>query len=38
MVNNVDEKGAILKHPTAQQDAERLAREVIGEIRVRLAG
>jgi multimeric flavodoxin WrbA len=38
MVNNVDEKGAIMKHPTAQQDAERLAREVISEIRVRLAG
>jgi len=38
MVNNVDEKGAILKHPTAQQDAERLAREVISEVRVRLAG
>lgn len=38
MVNNVDEKGAILKHPTAQQDAERLAREVISEIRARLTG
>jgi FMN-dependent NADH-azoreductase len=38
MVNNVDEKGAILKHPTAQSDAERLAREVISEIRARLTG
>ncbi|NYT16526.1 MAG: flavodoxin family protein [Methanomicrobiales archaeon] len=38
MVNGVDEKGAILNHPTAQQDAERLAREVITEIKARLAG
>jgi hypothetical protein len=34
----VDEKGAIMKHPTAQEDAERLAREVIADIRARLAG
>ena len=38
MVNDVDEKGAILKHPTARNDAERLAREVIADIRARLAG
>lgn len=38
MVNGVDEKGAIIKHPTAQEDAERLAREVIADIRARLAG
>jgi len=37
MVNGVDEKGAILNHPTARTDAERLAREVITEIRERLA-
>ena len=37
MVNNVDEKGAILKHPTAQREAERLAREVITEVKARLA-
>jgi len=38
MVNGVDEKGAILKHPSAQRDAEQLAREVISDIRARLAG
>jgi hypothetical protein len=38
MVNGVDEKGAILKHPSARKDAEGLAREVITEIRDRLAG
>ena len=38
MVNGVDEKGAILKHPSARKDAEKLAREVIIEIRARLAG
>jgi hypothetical protein len=38
MVNNVDEKGAILSHPTAKRDAERLAREVIAEVKARLAG
>jgi multimeric flavodoxin WrbA len=36
MVNNVDEKGAILSHPTAKRDAEKLAREVIAGIRARL--
>ena len=29
MVNNVDEKGAIFKHPRAEKDAHALAREVI---------
>ena len=37
MVNGVDEKGAILNHPTARTDAERLAREVITDIRARLS-
>ncbi|OPY36261.1 MAG: Iron-sulfur flavoprotein [Methanoregula sp. PtaU1.Bin051] len=36
MVNNVDEKGAILNHPTAKADAERLGRSVMAEIRKRL--
>jgi multimeric flavodoxin WrbA len=36
MVNNVDEKGAILSHPTAKNDAEKLARDVIAGIRARL--
>ena len=38
MVNGVDEKGAILKHPSARKDAEGLAREVITEISARLSG
>jgi multimeric flavodoxin WrbA len=38
MVNNVDEKGAIHKHPTAKADAEKEAGAVIAEIRKRLAG
>lgn len=33
MVNNVDEKGAIERHPTAKADAEALGREVIGHLR-----
>jgi multimeric flavodoxin WrbA len=33
MVKGVDEKGAILSHPTAQHDAEKLAREVIAKVR-----
>ena len=37
MINGVDEKGAIQIHPTARTDAERLAREVITDIRARLA-
>lgn len=35
MVNGVDEKGAILSHPSAKRDGERLARDVISEIRCR---
>ncbi|MDD1678549.1 MAG: NAD(P)H-dependent oxidoreductase [Methanomicrobiales archaeon] len=36
MVNGVDEKGAILTHPTAHQDAEQLASTVIRDLRLRL--
>ena len=32
MVNGVDEKGAIERHPTAKADAERLAREVVAHL------
>ncbi|HOI14303.1 MAG TPA: flavodoxin family protein, partial [Methanoculleus sp.] len=37
MVNNVDERGAIERHPTAKADAEALGREVIGHLREVLA-
>ena len=37
MINNVDEKGAILNHPSAKQDAERLGRDVIRELEKRLS-
>jgi multimeric flavodoxin WrbA len=37
MVNGVDEKGAIEHHPTAKADAERLGKNVIAELRLRLA-
>lgn len=37
MVNNVDEKGAIDKHPAARNDAIKLGKDVIAEIRKRLA-
>jgi hypothetical protein len=37
MVNGVDESGAIKQHPTAQKDAEQLARDVITEVKIRLA-
>ena len=36
MVNHVDEKGAILNHPTAKTDAEKLGAVVIADIRKRL--
>jgi hypothetical protein len=36
LVRGVDEKGAILSHPTAQTDAEKLGPEVIAELRSRL--
>jgi multimeric flavodoxin WrbA len=38
MVNNVDEKGAILNHPTAKADAAKLGRTAIAEVKKRLAG
>ena len=38
MINGVDESGAIMQHPTALKDAEKLARDVIAEIKMRLAG
>lgn len=37
MINHVDEKGAILSHPTAKADAEKLGRDVITEIKQRLS-
>jgi multimeric flavodoxin WrbA len=37
MINGVDEKGAIGRHPTAKADAEKLGRDVIAELRKRLA-
>jgi len=37
MVNGVDEKGAIERHPTAKADAAALGREVIGHLREVLA-
>lgn len=37
MVNNVDERGAIERQPTAKADAEALGREVIGHLREVLA-
>ncbi len=37
MINHVDEKGAILNHPTAKADAEKLGAAVIAEIKMRLA-
>jgi len=37
MINHVDEKGAILNHPTAKADAEKLGTTVVSEIRKRLA-
>jgi hypothetical protein len=36
MVNGVDEKGAIERHPTAKSDAEKLGKAVIAELKVRL--
>jgi multimeric flavodoxin WrbA len=37
MINNVDEKGAILNHPSAKADAERLGHDVIRELQGRLS-
>jgi len=36
MINHVDEKGAILTHPTAKADAEKLGAAVIADIKNRL--
>jgi FMN-dependent NADH-azoreductase len=38
MVNGVDEKGAILSHPTARSDAYHLASSVTADLRDRLRG
>jgi multimeric flavodoxin WrbA len=38
MINNVDEKGAIDRHPTARSDAEKLGKSLIAEIKKRIAG
>ena len=37
MINDVDEKGAIEKHPSARADAAALGKNVLAEIRRRLA-
>lgn len=37
MINGVDESGAILHHQTAQSDAEKLGKNVIAELKTRLA-
>jgi multimeric flavodoxin WrbA len=37
MINGVDEKGAIEKHPTARTDAEKLGKTVIIDIKKRLS-
>jgi multimeric flavodoxin WrbA len=37
MINNVDEKGAIERHPTAKKEAEMLGKDVIAELKKRLA-
>jgi hypothetical protein len=38
MINGVDERGAIEKHPSARADAERLGKTVIAELKKRLSG
>lgn len=37
MINGVDEKGAINRHPTAQSDAKKLGIAVVDELKKRLA-
>lgn len=37
MINGVDEKGAVEKHPTAKADAEKLGRALVAEVRKRQA-
>ena len=36
MINNVDEKGAMERHPTAKADAEKLGKAVVAELKKRL--
>jgi len=36
MINGVDEKGAIDRHPTAQADAMKLGKTMIAELKKRL--
>ena len=37
MINGVDEKGAIERHPTAKSEAEMMGKDVVAELRKRLA-
>jgi hypothetical protein len=37
MINKVDEKGAINSHPTAKSEAEMLGKDVVAELKKRLA-
>jgi len=37
MINGVDEKGAIERHPTAKSEAEMLGKDLVAELRKRLA-
>ena len=37
MINNVDEKGAILSHPTAREDARKTAKTLTSTLRERLS-
>jgi multimeric flavodoxin WrbA len=37
MINGVDEKGAIDRHPTAKSDADRLGKTMIAELKKRLS-
>ena len=37
MINGVDEKGAITRHPTAKTDAEKMGKSVIAELKKRLS-
>ena len=37
MINQVDEKGAVHSHPTAEQDAIQKGSEIISELRERLS-
>jgi hypothetical protein len=37
MINNVDEKGAIERHPTAKNEADMLGKDVIAELKKRFS-